>query len=46
MVVISDYSDCGLEEYEVNRIQNGSVISEGRHKYEYVEEGGDSDKTA
>lgn len=43
MVVVSDYLDWGVEEYEVYRIQNGSVTAEGRHKYEYA---GDDDEKA
>jgi hypothetical protein len=46
MIVISDYLDWGVEEYEVYRIKNGSVSSEGRKQYSYVGEGDQTEEKA
>ena len=46
MVVISDYFDWGVEEFETYVLKNGSVVSEGRKQYSHVGDDSDSDKTA
>lgn len=46
MVVIADYLDLGVDEYETYVLKNGSLVSEGRKRYAYVGDNDDSNQTA